>query len=333
MKLDAIPELWFSDGNIVIRVGERVCRVHQSILAANSPVLADVFSVPQPRDGEMYEGLPMMSFPDPPEEVLHWLKSMLLLGYFEVYPSRIHQDKLLATLRLSHKYGVQTLRQRALYHLSIAFPNMGSDHTTGFETSSAAVDGGRTVEFFCRVHAVALEIGARWLLPSVIYNIHSATYLDAEARARLPALMTSQDMLRLLEVGRLALTHFMPHKLAPVVEWEEEGDDVCAFDGKCEDAVRRILEKVFEQLVAHPLSFVDLPDTFLTDYPSGPPIKDLIGVVACKACENEFHRRYDGACSYYQYALADACGATPEDIHLGRALDTGVSTDVDGDHL
>ncbi|KAL1731455.1 hypothetical protein EV714DRAFT_195795, partial [Schizophyllum commune] len=240
MKLETIPELWFPDGNIVIRVGERVCRVHQSILAANSPVLADMFSVPQPRDGEMYEGLPMMSFPDPPEEVLHWLKSMLLLGYFEVYPSHIHQDKLLATLRLSHKYGVQTLRQRALYHLSIAFPDTGSDHTAGFKTSFAAIDGGCTVEFFCRVHAIALEIGARWLLPSVIYNIHSATYLDAEARARLPALMTSQDMLRLLEVGRLALTHFMPHKLAPVVEWEKEGDDVCAFDGKCEDAVRRI---------------------------------------------------------------------------------------------
>ncbi|KAI5887685.1 uncharacterized protein SCHCODRAFT_02638714 [Schizophyllum commune H4-8] len=240
MSLETIPDLWFPDGNIVIRVGERVCRVHQSILAANSPVLADMFSVPQPRDGEMYEGLPMMSFPDPPEEVLHWLKSMLLLGYFEVYPSRIAQDKLLATLRLSHKYGVQSLRQRALYHLSIAFPDMGSDRAAASKSTPAAIDGGRTVDFFCRVYAVALEIGARWLLPSVMYNIHSATYLDAEARARLPALMTSQAMLRLLEVGRLVLAHFMPHKLAPVIQWEEEGDDVCAFGGECEDAVRRM---------------------------------------------------------------------------------------------
>ena len=83
MKLETIPDLCFPDGNIVIRVGERVCRVHQSILAANSPVLADMFSVPQPTDGEMYEGLPMISFPDPPEDVLHWLKSMLLLGYVQ----------------------------------------------------------------------------------------------------------------------------------------------------------------------------------------------------------------------------------------------------------
>ncbi|KAL1720368.1 hypothetical protein EV715DRAFT_289333 [Schizophyllum commune] len=329
MKLETIPELWLPDGNIVIRVGERVCRVHQSILAANSPVLADMFSVPQPRDGEIFEGLPMISFSDPPEEVLHWLKSMLLLGYFEVYPSHIHQDKLLATLRLSHKYGVQTLRQRALYHLSIAIPNMGSDHTTGFRKSFAAIDGGCTVDFLCKVQAVALEIGARWLLPSVIYNIHSATYLDAEARARLPELLPSHDMLRLADVARLILTHFMPHMLAPFVKWKKEGDN-CASGGECEDAVRCILEKGFEQLVAHPLSFIDLPDTFLTGVPPGSPVKDVIGRVACKACDNNFHWRYGRTCLHFRHALEDACGATPKDIHLGRALDTGVRTDVDG---
>ncbi|KAL1692592.1 hypothetical protein GGG16DRAFT_51030 [Schizophyllum commune] len=210
MKLETITDLWFPDGNTVIRVGERVCRVHQSILAANSPVLADMFSVPQPTDGEMYEGLPMMSFPEPPEDVLHWLKSMLLLGYFEVYPSRIHQDKLLATLRLSHKYGVQPLRQRALYRLSVAFPDIVDvheaivdlAHDSSFRTK-AAIDGDFTLKFLCKVNALALEIGAHWLLPSVMYNIHSATWKDAKARVRLPALLTSHDMLRLADVGQL----------------------------------------------------------------------------------------------------------------------------------
>ena len=122
----------------------------------------------------------------------------------------------------------------------------------------------------------------------------------------------------------------MPHKLAPVVEWEKEGDDVCAFDGMCEDAVRRILEKGFEQLVAHPLSFIDLPDTILTGVTPGSPVKDLISRAACKACDNNFHWRYGGACLHFQHALEDACGATPKDIYLGRALDTGVRADVDG---
>ena len=74
-------DLWFSDGSIVTRVGERICRVHQSILAVNLSFLADMHSIPQPGNAETFDGLPMMDFPDPPEEVLHWLKYMSLPGY------------------------------------------------------------------------------------------------------------------------------------------------------------------------------------------------------------------------------------------------------------
>ena len=83
MGLKKDQDLWFSDESIVIRVGERICRVLQSILAVNLSFLADMLSIPQPGNAETFDGLPMMDFPDP-SEVLHWLKSMSLPGYVVV---------------------------------------------------------------------------------------------------------------------------------------------------------------------------------------------------------------------------------------------------------
>ncbi|KAL1702836.1 hypothetical protein EV121DRAFT_292894 [Schizophyllum commune] len=334
LRLERIQDLWFSDGSIVIRVGERVCRVHQSILAVNSPVLAGMFSIPQPENAEMFDGLPMMSFPDPPEEVLHWLKSMLLPGYFEVYPSRIHQDRLLATLRLSHKYGVQRLRQRALYHLSIAFPSvfgfaaedkllLDKDHKR-----STTIDGDFDVAFFCKVHALAVEIGAHWLQPSVIYTIHAATYFDDDARARLPALLASQDMLQLLNVTRASLAEFQPVRLTQVLSEQADWLDQCTVGGtKCRDGVKAILEKGLHHLIAQPLSFPKVKaNAFMADRPfpwTLPiPVEVMIDRVACQACKDAFFvHYYIDACPTFLRVFKD----TPSEIQEEqRAVDVGM---------
>ncbi|KAL1661277.1 hypothetical protein GGF50DRAFT_129613 [Schizophyllum commune] len=323
MNVEIMSDFCLPNGIIVIRVGDRICRVHQSILAANSPVLADMLSVLQPQNSETFGELPMMSFPDPPEDVLHWLKSMVLPGYFEVYPSRVRQDKLLATLRLSHKYGVQTLRQRALYHLSVAFPSVFGDDVKLLldkdHRRQTSIDGDFNVDFFCKVHALAVEIGADWLLPSLIYIIHSATYSDDEARARLPALLSSRDMLQLL--AALQPCHLTP-KLSTVRE--HEWDDVCEVGGtKCRDGVRDILDQGFDHLIAQPLSFLHIEaKTFMTaPYAWSPTVEYLIGKAACKACNTAFQNHYGNACTMVQRVFEE--DAAYEDLRDARALDTG----------
>ncbi|TRM58194.1 hypothetical protein BD626DRAFT_586313 [Schizophyllum amplum] len=163
-------DLWFPDGNVVIRVGERLCRVYKGFLVEHSPVLADMFSFTQPGDAETVEGLPLMAFPDDPDDVMHWLKSMLLPGYFEVYPHEIGGPKLLAVLRLSHKYDVAYLRQRALRHLDADFP---SDVDSWKPSSKERRrDACRSIELIIASYFCAKEIGSLWLLPGMLHNAH-----------------------------------------------------------------------------------------------------------------------------------------------------------------
>lgn len=74
------PTLYFSDGSLVI-----VCksheetptyfRVHKTIMARHSPVFADMLTVPSPPDNQdVYDGVPLVEFPDDPKDVTIFLK-------------------------------------------------------------------------------------------------------------------------------------------------------------------------------------------------------------------------------------------------------------------
>ena len=81
---DRHEKLWLADGNIVLasdytdtpeKQGKLLFRVHQSVLAMNSPVFKDMFEVVSDgtADGEshneMYEGVPYIVIPDPAEHL------------------------------------------------------------------------------------------------------------------------------------------------------------------------------------------------------------------------------------------------------------------------
>jgi len=79
------PDLWFDDGNIIIRTvishkrSYAVCKVHKSILAAHSNVFHDLFDGPQAAfhiASDRYDGLPVIELPDSPSEVKNFLKAL-----------------------------------------------------------------------------------------------------------------------------------------------------------------------------------------------------------------------------------------------------------------
>lgn len=83
------PDLWFDDGNIIIRTvlnenrAYTVYKVHKSILALHSTVFSDLFDGPQSAFGvasDQYDGLPVIELPDLPSEVNDFLKAL----YFPV---------------------------------------------------------------------------------------------------------------------------------------------------------------------------------------------------------------------------------------------------------
>ncbi|KAI4524543.1 hypothetical protein K525DRAFT_146271, partial [Schizophyllum commune Loenen D] len=116
-----VEGLWFDDGNIILRAGNSVHKLHKSVLSLHSTILADIFGIPQPDVADSFDGLPVVELPDAEADVVHWLKSLMVPGYFEIAPSKISTGKLFAALRLSHKYDCQYLRRRSLVHLSTMF--------------------------------------------------------------------------------------------------------------------------------------------------------------------------------------------------------------------
>ncbi|TRM63532.1 hypothetical protein BD626DRAFT_568925 [Schizophyllum amplum] len=248
-----IQDLWLPDGLIIIRAGDQICRVPRGSLASNSSVLSE--SMPQPSVAEKVDGLPVVTFPDPPEEVLHWLKAMLVPGYFEVFPSKITSVKLLAVLRLSHKYDVKHLRQRALHHLSTALPtDLASELALLHGIAKSSVTGPCHIDFYCSVNALAQEVGALWLLPSVLYGLHTMTWPDKEKLDNLVSsqLLTATDVLRLWAVARAVIAEFSISKINP------HHSDGCPTNG-CEDGPTWVLHNIYSTLLAKPLGLLNPP--------------------------------------------------------------------------
>jgi BTB/POZ domain len=66
-----------SDTNLIIRSSDLIdFRVHKSILATTSPFFGDLLSLPQPSDGEIVDGLPMVQLSES-SELLNSLISVL----------------------------------------------------------------------------------------------------------------------------------------------------------------------------------------------------------------------------------------------------------------
>lgn len=78
------PDLWFSDGSIVLRAENRMFRVHVSQLSRHSGVFSDMLSMPQPTspsdDGpgqvDRIEGCPVLLLHDKAEDVMHLLRAL-----------------------------------------------------------------------------------------------------------------------------------------------------------------------------------------------------------------------------------------------------------------
>ena len=69
-QLTRCEELWFEDGTVVLRAEDTIFRVYRGVLCRQSSVFKDLFEVPQPANGECYEGCPLVHMEATPAEDL-----------------------------------------------------------------------------------------------------------------------------------------------------------------------------------------------------------------------------------------------------------------------
>ncbi|KAJ7812800.1 hypothetical protein B0H14DRAFT_3879523 [Mycena olivaceomarginata] len=109
-------ELWFADGNIIIIASSVAFKVHRGQLRRHSEVFDDLFSIPQPKDQDLYDGCPWVEVYDCPSDVLYFLRALYDGLYFKT-PGANDFPAVAAVLRLSTKYLVEHLRQRCMARL------------------------------------------------------------------------------------------------------------------------------------------------------------------------------------------------------------------------
>ncbi|KAJ7736053.1 hypothetical protein DFH07DRAFT_706382, partial [Mycena maculata] len=120
--LERVDALWFPDGNIILRAHNVLFRVFRGILAARSPVFADMLAFPQPDDADAIEGCPVLQLDDSAADTMYFLKALFDYEFFAPYPAKTDFDAIHGVLRLGTKYRVEPLRRRALEHLASAHP-------------------------------------------------------------------------------------------------------------------------------------------------------------------------------------------------------------------
>ena len=67
-------EIWFSDGNVVLAAEGYAFKVYQGLLAQNSEVFRNLFSITQPRFVEAEDDCPLVQLSDHPVELRHFLR-------------------------------------------------------------------------------------------------------------------------------------------------------------------------------------------------------------------------------------------------------------------
>ncbi|KAF8202520.1 hypothetical protein BJ912DRAFT_444693 [Pholiota molesta] len=222
------PDLWFDDGSVICRAEDTLFCVHMSQLARHSLVFHDMVTLSHPEATRVESTMlvhggkttasrkvPVVYLYDSAEDVGNLLTALYdgpTFGNNDEDDFRV----VSGILRLSTKYLIDSLRAKALAHLSQAWPS-------DLKTWDAREDLARSFEMEgnptryphpCTVINLAREVNAPSLLPSAFYDlsrysvaqIFEPTEDDPLHRSPPPAPLLPHDMQRLF-LGKEASQH------------------------------------------------------------------------------------------------------------------------------
>ncbi|KAJ7745188.1 hypothetical protein DFH07DRAFT_942882 [Mycena maculata] len=161
-----IDGLWFKDGTLILVAGTSLFRVYGGLLAEQSPVFHDMLDFPQPADGEVIDGCPVVHLADDEDDLRCFLKALFDIEFFEPAPAKTTFEILAGIIRLSTKYQVDVLRRRALSHFASIVSFTAAEYRSN---SSESWDIPK--QEWIRVVVLAREMSIDWILPIALYRV------------------------------------------------------------------------------------------------------------------------------------------------------------------
>ncbi|RDB23638.1 hypothetical protein Hypma_009296 [Hypsizygus marmoreus] len=126
-----------------------------------------MLGLPQPDSCETSEGVPFLRLEDDATDVTLFLTAIYDSRLFERPPAKTSYEAVAGILRLSTKYDVQYLRQRAILHLDTLFPLTLEEFATRNELRT--IPPHKDLVFDASL--LAREVDVLWILPQVLYII------------------------------------------------------------------------------------------------------------------------------------------------------------------
>ncbi|PPQ86563.1 hypothetical protein CVT24_007623, partial [Panaeolus cyanescens] len=165
-----IPDLYFPDGNLILKAQHTIFKIYRHFLCARSVVFKDMFEFPPPREGNlMWRDCVVVELWDDERDVEVFLRALFDSSFFEPPPAKTTIQTLRGILRLSTKYDVPYLRRRAILHLESTFPTTLSAWKKRDQT--------RTLQPIDNTPFAALslarEMGVEWVIPAIHYCVSS----------------------------------------------------------------------------------------------------------------------------------------------------------------
>ncbi|KAF7964590.1 hypothetical protein HWV62_5375 [Athelia sp. TMB] len=169
-------EIWFEDGNVILQAENTQFKVHRGMLARNSSIFNDMFSVPQPPmpEEESVEGCVVIHLPDSAHDLEIVLRALIERGFA---PSRepVSIKIVAAFLRLGRKYDFETLRTDALHRIFYEVPATLEDNDAcmhNFQIEGHTDDGW----FWINIVNLAREQSIQSVLPLALYECCRVLY-------------------------------------------------------------------------------------------------------------------------------------------------------------
>ncbi|KIJ27977.1 hypothetical protein M422DRAFT_235800 [Sphaerobolus stellatus SS14] len=175
------PELYLSDGSVVLLAGNTLFRVYLQWLARKSEVFANLssFEKVQPNDADTYDGCPLVRVSDAPKDVEYFLTGLDACSDYFFPDSPTPWAPTAAILQLSTKYMVSRLRERAIHHLCRLYPTSFDDmnpHHKDLADEVFGLDGGP--EHPIILVNLARSCNVSKLLPWAYYSVVRWSFKD-----------------------------------------------------------------------------------------------------------------------------------------------------------